>query len=163
LCALGLVAFAFAAPAHAQLNPRECVAQGTLSFSPGLRTAATAQITVSGSGQLTDCVDAGGATGITGVYTISGSGSANCATQDFTLTQTIQWNNGNTSVVTLQAAAGAAAIGAYTGVVTSGELADIQVIFATVPTNLPAFLLACVSPGGAASVNLVGSETFLVL
>jgi hypothetical protein len=53
---------------------------------------------VSGSGTLTACVDAGGVTGLTATYTISGSGTGSCLTQRFQLTQTINWNNGNSSI-----------------------------------------------------------------
>jgi hypothetical protein len=154
---------ALAGPAQAQPNPRLCTNVGTMSFTPGLRTAAGTTISISGTGTLSPCLDLGVATGVTGTYTLTGSGTASCATQNFTATQTISWNNGNNSVVSLTSVVGALGTFAFAGTVSSGELANNPVVFALTvnPSDLPNFLIRCVSPGGATSVGTVGEEVFL--
>lgn len=152
-----------AGTASAAPNPRNCESQGSISFSPGLRTASGATISVSGSGSLIACQDLGVFTGLTGDYTITGSGNASCLTQNFTATETIHWNNGNTSVVSLSSVVGALGTIAFAGTVTSGELANNPAVFpiTVTPGDLVNFVTACASPGGAGQASTLGDEVFL--
>ena len=155
---LCLVGTASAAP-----NPRNCVSQGSISFSPGLRTASSTAISLTGSGRLIACQDLGVLTGLTADYTLTGSGNASCLTQNFTATQTIHWNNGNTSVVSMSSVIGALGTVAFAGTVTSGELANNPVAFpiTVAPGDLANYILACASPGGATRASILGDEIFL--
>jgi hypothetical protein len=152
-----------AGTASAAPNPRNCESQGDISFSPGLHTAAGTTINVSGSGRLIACQDLGVLTGLTADYTLTGSGNASCLTQNFTATETIHWNNGNTSVVSMSSVIGALGTIAFAGSVTSGELANNPVAFpiTVTPGDLTNFVLACASPGGATQAATLGDEIFL--
>jgi hypothetical protein len=168
VAAAGLVAVAM--PAHAQPAVRTCTVQGVLMFTPGLPLVTPRfQSDLDGLGDIGPCLDAAGVvTGLTADFSVAGdpilgAGNASCTVQSLHAIMTIDWNNGNSSLVDMQSVAGALGTIAFTGSVEQGELAGNTAAFAMTSTNSPDFLLDCASPGGASSFAATGQIVFASL
>jgi hypothetical protein len=166
ICAASALAFlgvgASATTAQAETLSQSCISSTTLNFSPGIALLQSQQITVSGTGSLTGCLSQAGASGLASTnvtYTGTLSGSCLFATAD--ITQTIQWNNGATSVVEFDTGVQSALLlNALVGQVTSGLFAGNTVVLPNAITSTLANPTACGAPGGLKQSQSAGDEVF---
>lgn len=163
---LGLAAVAAAgvtlAPAQAASAGRLCTFTPTYTLSPAMHWNQTTRETISGSGTFTQCLDANSnPIGVTGTYTVSGSGPVSCTARvgAVTLTYKIKWSDGNTSTIRLTAPTNFLLTGPdYIGAVQSGQFSGVTAS-SPIFTNALAAQGPCTTSRGLTSITGGGNIT----